>query len=101
MSASMPASTAAPSAGAGSMAGAPVLEIKDFAYNSVTVKAGGMVMVKNDDAESHTVTSRQAGAFDDMATASSTTMFNAPSTPGQYAFYCKYHGNMKGVLSVT
>ncbi len=100
---SQPLSTTAPSpsAGSASAAGAPVLEIKNFAFNSVSVKAGRTVMVKNDDAESHTVTSRQAGAFDDMATASSTTMFTAPSAPGQYPFYCKYHGNMKGVLTVT
>lgn len=82
-------------------AGGDTVTIKNFSYSTpATVAPGATITVVNDDPESHTVTADSGGAFNDLASAGSTTTFKAPSQPGRYAFHCNFHGNMHGVLVV-
>jgi plastocyanin len=46
------------------------------------------------------VTSKTAGQFDTEVDAKEQKTFTAPTQPGEYPFYCKYHSNMKGTLVV-
>jgi plastocyanin len=88
--------------GAAAAAAQPgTLVIRDFAYSAVSVPAGGVVTVRNEDPAAHTVTSTQKGLFDVLTPPSTTTRFVAPARPGRYPFSCTYHGNMTGVLVVT
>ncbi|MGI8662819.1 MAG: cupredoxin domain-containing protein [Acidimicrobiales bacterium] len=96
------------SSSSGSGATAPssgsAVSIKDFKYSpeSVTVKAGTAVDIKNDDAQPHTFTSDTSGVFD----SGSIRAGGSPDTPvvvmtaGEYAFHCKFHAFMHGKLIV-
>lgn len=44
----------------------------------------------------HSVTSKTDGKFTKDFDGSEQGAFTAPTQPGEYAFYCKYHPNMKG-----
>jgi plastocyanin len=48
----------------------------------------------------HSVISKTDGKFTKYFDASEQGTFTAPTQPGEYAFYCKYHPNMKGTLIV-
>lgn len=91
----------APTKSAAPAAEETLITIKDFKYQTpASVAAGSKVMVKNEDAEAHTVTSAEQGAFDINATAGKTASFTAPTKPGSYPFVCSLHGNMMGTLVV-
>jgi len=79
-----------------------LITIKGFKYQlPASVAPGSKVMVKNEDAEAHTVTSAEQGAFEISAPpGGETTSFAAPTKPGSYPFVCTLHGNMKGTLVV-
>ncbi len=79
-----------------------MITIQDFAFDDPTsVKPGATVMVTNEDTSTHSVTSDQEGLFDvDVDASGGTAHFTAPSKPGSYPYYCKYHGNMHGTLVV-
>jgi plastocyanin len=78
-----------------------MIMIEKFKYTTpITVSPGAMVSVMNMDGESHTVTADSGNAFDDKATAGTTTTFKAPMTAGSYPYHCSYHSNMHGVLIV-
>jgi plastocyanin len=80
---------------------APMIMIDKFSYTTpLTVSPGARVSVMNMDGENHTVTADSGNAFDDKATAGTTTTFTAPSAPGSYPYHCTYHSNMHGVLIV-
>jgi plastocyanin len=65
-----------------------------------TVAAGAVVLVRNADAEAHTVTARN-GAFDTGSVDGGTTVsFTAPTVPGTYEFSCDIHPSMTGQLVV-
>lgn len=83
-------------------AGAPAITIKDFEYGApLTVGPGAVVTVTNMDSAGHTVTSDQGQAFDvDVRGGGGTATFTAPSEPGAYPYYCTYHPNMRGMLTV-
>ncbi|WP_029431324.1 cupredoxin domain-containing protein [Blastococcus sp. URHD0036] len=102
-SSSGPSSTAA-SAGATpstTTTSATAITIDAFAYTTpASVPPGAMVSVTNADAEAHTVTADDGGAFDVTILPGATAVFTAPTTPGSYAFSCLLHGNMHGVLVV-
>lgn len=66
----------------------------------ITVAPGAEVTIANQDGVEHSVTSKTAGQFDTEVDASGQKTFTAPTQPGEYAFYCKYHSNMKGTLIV-
>ncbi len=106
--ASVPAggTSSTPASSSTAASSAPVAQpamimINKFAYTvPESVSPGAMVMVMNMDSEAHTVTADSGDAFDDKATASATTQFQAPTKPGSYPFHCTYHSNMHGVLVV-
>ncbi|MFB7724667.1 cupredoxin domain-containing protein [Nocardia sp. NPDC056100] len=65
-----------------------------------SVKAGATITVRNDDTDEHTVTAT-GGAFDTEVQGKQTVTFTAPTAPGTYDFYCKYHPGMKATLVVA
>jgi plastocyanin len=67
----------------------------------VTVPPGAQVTIVNNDTVEHSVTSQTAGAFDVEVEGKHQATLAAPSQPGDYPFYCKYHPSMKGTLTVT
>jgi plastocyanin len=95
----------APPGGAGTAAApaaAATITIKDFKYGDpITVAPGAVVAVINSDSAPHTVTAEGDKVFDvDVAGGGATGTFTAPSEPGTYPFFCVYHPNMKGTLTV-
>jgi plastocyanin len=66
----------------------------------ITVSPGAQVSITNDDGVEHSVTSKTAGQFDTEVDANEQKTFTAPTQPGEYPFYCKYHSNMKDTLIV-
>jgi plastocyanin len=98
------ATGASPSASApASGGGADRVSIKNLAFNpaTLTVKAGAVVTVTNNDSTTHTLTAGGAKAFDtgDIAPGRTVT-FTAPSKAGSYPFTCTIHPFMKGTLTV-
>lgn len=81
---------------------APDIGIANFTYMvRGPVKAGQQVTVVNNDESSHSVTADAGNTFDiRVSGGGGTTTFTAPTTPGTYAFHCKYHTNMHGSLIV-
>lgn len=81
--------------------GQMTITITDFAYSMTgTVAPGSMISVTNNDKEAHTVTADN-GAFDVTVAGGQTATFAAPAEAGVYGFFCKFHGNMKGSLTVA
>lgn len=79
----------------------PLVTIDDFAYQvPATVAPGATVQVSNVDVETHTLTSREDGAFAVTVPVDGTLTFVAPTAPGTYEFVCLLHGGMEGVLTV-
>ena len=76
------------------------ISIENFTFSGPgTVNPGGTVTVTNNDTEVHTVTADD-GSFDVTIPGGSSATFTAPSAAGTYGFFCKFHGNMKGSLTV-
>lgn len=80
---------------------------KGFATPEVTVSGGGEVTVVNLDSMDHTVTSVADGpdglpVFDVRVKAGTTATVPgvAALAAGEWAFYCKFHPSMRGVLTV-
>lgn len=91
------ASLAVPSMTMGQM----TITIENFEYSGTgTIAPGSLITVTNNDTEVHTVTSDN-GAFDVTVPGGQTVTFAAPSEGGAYSFFCKFHGNMKGSLTVA
>lgn len=94
----------APPGGAGSAApaAAATITIKDFKYGDpITVAPGAVVAVINMDSAPHTVTAEKDKVFDiDLGGGGATGTFTAPTEPGTYPYFCVYHPNMKGTLTV-
>jgi plastocyanin len=86
----------------GSMAGMDMVTIKSFMYmGTMTVTPGEEIMVTNQDAEAHTLTSDVAGAFAvTIQPGGGTAMFKAPMKAGSYPYHCDFHSNMHGTLVV-
>lgn len=107
---SSPSSNAAsPSVPATSPSGSPSVAqpgsqivISNMAYTvPPSVTPGQQLTIVNNDERNHTVTADQNNLFDIVVSGSgSIEKFTAPTTPGTYAFHCKYHPNMHGVLVV-
>jgi plastocyanin len=96
------ATSAAPAnSSAAPAASGPTIAISGMAFGApVTVSAGAQVAITNGDGVEHSVTSKTAGQFDTEVDANGQKTFTAPTQPGEYPFYCKYHSNMKGTLTV-
>lgn len=79
----------------------PTITINNFQYSTLQVAPGTTITVKNLDDAEHTVTSDSKGLFsvDDVSDKPKT--FTAPTKPGTYTFFCKYHSTMHGTLTVS
>jgi plastocyanin len=94
--------TATTEAGAPAPAGAATITIADMSFGEpVTVPPGAQITIKNDDSAEHSVTSETAGQFDVHIDGNQQGTLTAPAEPGEYAFHCVYHPNMKGTLIVS
>ncbi|MBB5160996.1 cupredoxin domain-containing protein [Mycobacterium sp. AZCC_0083] len=94
-------STAPATSSAANAASGPTITISGMAFGEpVTVSPGAQVAITNGDGVEHSVTSKTAGQFDTEVDANGQKTFTAPTQPGEYPFYCKYHSNMKGTLTV-
>jgi plastocyanin len=86
----------------GGMGDMVMVDIKDFMYEGdMSVDAGQMIMVTNDDSEAHTLTSDESGLFAVTVQPGKTAMFDAPTKAGSYAYHCDFHANMHGTLKVS
>ena len=93
--------TTTSAAGGGSDEG-DTLEIADFAFPSdFTVAAGAEVEVRHNDSAEHTVTADDDSFDTDRIAGGEDGSFTAPSEPGEYAYHCDVHGDMKATLVVT
>jgi plastocyanin len=74
-----------------------------FTPTDVTVSPGSQVMVMNEDSARHALEDKDTKGkkFDtgDLE-AGKDGMITAPSAPGDYPFFCKYHFGMEGILHV-
>lgn len=81
--------------------GQMTITIDDFAYAGPgTATPGAVISVTNNDSEVHTVTADD-GSFDVTVPGGETATFTAPAEGGDYGYFCKFHGNMKGTLTVA
>ena len=77
------------------------ITIENMAFGQpLTVAPGAQISVANMDTVEHSVTSQTAGAFDLHVDGKQRGTLTAPTQPGEYAFYCVYHPDMKGTLIV-
>ena len=84
-----------------SVAAAATITISGMKFGDpVTVAPGATIEIVNDDTAEHSVTSNTAGQFDTDVDGGAKETFTAPTQPGEYAFHCTYHPNMKGTLIV-
>ena len=82
-------------------AGPGLITIKDFRYViSGPVAPGEKVMVRNEDTQSHTVTSGKGGFTVVVTGGGGSATFTAPGKAGAYPLACNFHGNMTGTLVV-
>jgi len=65
---------------------------------TVTIKRGDTVVWINKDPFPHTVTVK--GVFDSREIAAGKSWTYTPRKPGEYAYICTLHPNMKGTLKV-
>src|SRR5689334_22688785 len=73
-------------------AAGPTITIANMAFGQgLTVTPGTEINVVNNDSVEHSVTSDTAGAFDVEVEGGEHKTLTAPSSPGDYAFHCKYH----------
>jgi plastocyanin len=83
------------------VAGGPTLTIANMAFGEpLTVAPGTEINIVNNDTAEHSVTSETKGTFDVHVDGGKKKTLTAPTQPGEYAFYCVYHPNMKGTLIV-
>ncbi|WP_433525396.1 cupredoxin domain-containing protein [Nocardia pseudovaccinii] len=64
------------------------------------ITPGAVLTVVNLDSVKHSITSKRPGLFDHEIGPGQTITFTAPDEIGSHPFYCRYHANMDGALSV-
>jgi plastocyanin len=76
--------------------------IDRFAYQPVvlTVIPGAKVTVINQDPAAHTVTAKDKSFDTGSIAMGEQDEITAPSKPGSYPYYCRFHGYMTGTLIV-
>ena len=79
-----------------------------YTPKKVSLERGGVLTVVNDDTTAHSVTSDAVGTqgdpvFDVVVPAGTTRTLELPSglAAGEYPFYCTFHPDMRGRLTVT
>jgi plastocyanin len=88
---------------AGTAGGMITMKNLAFTPKDITVKPGEQVMVMNADTARHNLEDKDSKgkkfSSGDLE-AGKDGRIMAPSTPGDYTFFCKYHFGMEGVLHV-
>ena len=103
--ASPPAGTTGTSTSTGADSSSAVITMKNLAFMpaDLTVAPGTHIVVMNADTARHNLQDKSSNgkAFNtgDLD-AGKNGAFQAPSTPGDYPYLCKYHFGMEGVLHV-
>ena len=72
-----------------------------FKPSKITVAAGGVIELSNEDDAKHSLTASEAGVDEDVDPNASVTIRLGQVDPGTYDYVCKYHSNMTGTLEVT
>jgi plastocyanin len=70
-----------------------------FAPRAIEIAAGTRVVWSNDDGAAHTVTADD-GSFDSGQLTFSEKFGHTFTTPGAYTYYCAFHANMPGKVTV-
>lgn len=97
---SMPEPTATTPSAETAPAEAATITIQDFDFAvPATVSPGASIDITNADGVLHTVTAED-DAFDLRVPDGDTVTLTAPTTPGEYAFFCELHSNMAATLVV-
>ena len=75
----------------------------DFTFepSQISVAAGGVIELANEDDAKHSLTASEAGVDEDVDPNASVTIELDQVEPGTYDYVCKYHSNMTGTLEVT
>ena len=76
-----------------------VIAEQAFDPDTVTVAAGDVFSVGNDDGTTHTVTSDEGGFDCELAGGESASIL-IDAAPGDYEFHCKIHPSMTGIITV-
>jgi len=76
-----------------------VIQFFQFKPQTIDVKPGDEVEFVNRDLLEHTATAAN-NAFDSKAIKGGQSWKWKAGDPGQYAYACSFHGNMKGVINV-
>jgi plastocyanin len=71
-----------------------------FSNTSLSIKTGTTVTWMNDDNTTHTVTADD-GSFDSGNLAAGSSFTHTFTSTGTFAYHCKIHSNMTGVIVVT
>ncbi|MDQ1672798.1 MAG: hypothetical protein QOC98_1360 [Frankiaceae bacterium] len=95
-----PAAPSPSASSSGAASAGPVLNIRSFTFDTLTVAPGATLTVNNDDTAPHTVT-LATEKIDVKVGAHGTSTLTAPSKPGTYALTCDYHPRMHGTLTVS
>jgi len=85
------------------VAGVTAIDIEDFAFGppNVRVTAGTTVTWTNRDSVGHTVTSEDGDELDSELLGKGESYEHTFTQPGTYAYYCKPHPYMKGLVTVV
>ena len=87
--------------GGGTDAAEGTIVAADFSLTDLTVAPGDPIVLKNEGEAPHTATADD-GAFDlgEVEGGDTSEPQTAPSEPGDYAFHCEIHPDMKATLTV-
>ena len=77
-----------------------VIEATSFKTPALTIKRGDAVVWVNKDPFPHTATATAKGGFDSGSIAAGASWKRVFAKPGDYAYICTFHPNMKATLHV-
>lgn len=96
-----PGSTGASGSDRSQRAPRPIITVKGFAFiTPSSVAPGEKVVLKNDDAVTHTFTAHGDGGFDITVRAGQSVTFVTPHAAGRYDLLCNLHPSMSGTLTM-
>ena len=84
------------------VAGVTQVRLEDFAFSpaNIVVDVGTTVTWTNEDNARHTVTSDDGDELDSALFGRGETYSHTFDTPGEYAYHCEPHPNMRGLVTV-
>ncbi len=84
------------------VSGVTQVRIEDFAFSpaNIVVDVGTTVTWTNEDGVGHTVTSDDGDELDSPLLDRGETFSHTFDTPGTYAYHCRPHSNMRGLVTV-